>query len=225
MNATPQLILLPGLGADQRLLEPQRWEFPDLLVPPWIPPRPKELLSDYAARMAAAVAPVAGRPLVLGGVSFGGMAAYEMAKHLKPDAVVLIASCRTRRGLRVVYRLARGLWPMLPVSVWSIAKWFSPPVARFTSRTAPDQRQLLIRMFKEMDPGFMHWVVQAILCWEPTPMDGTAVFHIHGRHDLMIPARRVDADAWIPDGGHMINITHPREVNAFLRRVMDGGMR
>jgi pimeloyl-ACP methyl ester carboxylesterase len=222
MSVTPQLILLPGLGADQRLLEPQRQEFPDLVIPSWIPPQSNERLPDYAARMAAAIAPLAGRPLVLGGVSFGGMAAYEMARHLKPDAVVLIASCRKRRGLRVVYRLARGLWPMLSVSVWSMAKVLSSPVARFTSRTAPDQRRLLIKMFKEMDPRFMHWVVQAILNWEPTPLDGVPVYHIHGRHDLMIPARRVDADVWIPDGGHMINVTHAREVNAFLRRVMDG---
>jgi pimeloyl-ACP methyl ester carboxylesterase len=222
MSASPQLILLPGLGADQRLLESQRQAFPDLLVPPWIPPRPDELLPDYAARMAAAIAPLRTERLVLGGVSFGGMAAVEIARHLKPDAVVLIASCSTRRGLRVVYRAARGLWPMLSLSVWNLAKLLSSPVARFTSETAPAQRDVLIRMFKEMDPRFMHWVVQAILSWDPAPLDGVPVFHIHGRHDLLIPARRVDADVWIPDGGHMINMTHAEAVNTFLRRVMDG---
>ena len=95
-----QLILLPGLGADHRLLEPQRRAFPQLIVPPWIPPRKNESLPDYAARMAETVTPSRDVPLVLGGVSFGGMLAYEMARHLKPDAVVLIASCRNRRGLR-----------------------------------------------------------------------------------------------------------------------------
>jgi pimeloyl-ACP methyl ester carboxylesterase len=111
------------------------------------------------------------------------------------------------------------------VSVWSMAKRIAPPVARFTSRTAPADRQVLIGMFKEMDPQFMHWVVQAILTWTPAPLDGIPVFHIHGRRDLMIPARRVDADVWIPDGGHLINVTHAGEVNAFLRRVMEGGMK
>ena len=57
MNTHFQLILLPGLGADHRLLEPQREEFPQLVVPAWIPPRAKESLPDYAARMAETVKP------------------------------------------------------------------------------------------------------------------------------------------------------------------------
>jgi pimeloyl-ACP methyl ester carboxylesterase len=39
----------------------------------------------------------------------------------------------------------------------------------------------------------------------------------------VIPAWRVDADEWIPDGGHMINVTHPDTVNAFIRRAIAGG--
>ena len=76
-------------------------------------------------------------------------------------------------------------------------------------------------MFKEMDSRFMHWVLQAILDWEPTPLEGVRVFQIHGapRPADSRPAgrgRRV-----IPDGGHLINVTHAKEVNAFLRRAME----
>ena len=39
MSNSHQLLLLPGLGADRRLFEPQRQAFPQLVVPPWIPPR------------------------------------------------------------------------------------------------------------------------------------------------------------------------------------------
>ena len=80
MNPTFQLILLPGLGADHRLLEPQRAAFPQLIVPPWIPPRKHESLPQYAERMAETVTPPHDVPLVLGGVLFGGMLAYEMAR-------------------------------------------------------------------------------------------------------------------------------------------------
>jgi pimeloyl-ACP methyl ester carboxylesterase len=219
-NPVFQLILLPGLGADHRLLEPQRQEFPQLVVPAWIPPHKNESLPDYAARMAETVKPSRDVPLILGGVSFGGMLAYEMARHLKPDAVVLIASCRTRHGLRPLCRSGRWLLPLVPVRAWDIAKLLAEPAARLRIGVPPARRDMAVTMFKEMDSRFMHWVLQAILRWEPCPLEGIRVFQIHGRRDLLIPARRVEADEIISDGGHLINVTHAREVNAFLRKAI-----
>lgn len=219
MKPAFQLILLPGLGADHRLLEPQRREFPHLMVPAWISPRDNESLPEYAARMADTVRPSPDLPLILGGVSFGGMMAHEMARHLRPEAVVLIASCRTREGLRPVYRIGRWLLPWVPAQTWGIAKLFAGPTMRTTSRTSAQQQDLLVAMFREMDSRFMHWVLQAILRWEPTPLENVRVLQIHGRRDLLIPARRVWADRLIPDGGHLINVTHAQETNAFVARA------
>jgi pimeloyl-ACP methyl ester carboxylesterase len=217
MPPTFQLILLPGLGADHRLLEPQRAAFPQLVIPPWIPPRKNESLPQYAARMAEIVAPSRDAPLILGGVSFGGMLAYEMARHLKPDAVVLIASCRTRKSLRPIY--APGRW--LPVTAWSLAKLFSGPVIRFRHRRSAAKRELLTAMFKESDSAFMRWTLRAILSWQSTPPADVPIYQIHGRRDRVIPASKVDADAWIPNGGHLINVTHADQVNAFIRNALD----
>ncbi len=219
-NAPFQLILLPGLGADYRLLEPQRAAFPQLIVPPWIAPRRRESLPDYAARLAETVSPVRDRPLILGGVSFGGMLAYEMAKHLRPDATVLIASCRARRGLRGVYRMGRWLLPLLPAPAWSVAKLLSGPVVQMRRGVPSERKALTVRMFKDSDSRFMHWTLQAILNWTPSPPPPTPVFHIHGGRDPLIPSHRVEADRLIPDGGHLINVTHADEVNAFLRETV-----
>ena len=241
MSSAFQLILLPGLGADHRLFEPQRRAFPQLIVPPWIPPRRKESLPGYAARMAKTVAPSRNAPLLLGGVSFGGMLAYEMARHLKPEAVVLIASCRTRRGLRPIYRVGGKFLPLLPAAAWSVPKLLAAPAMRLRGLSqfsrhgegcVADPRfcrengtvplgadVLVVEMFKEMDSRFMHWVLRALLGWRPTPLEGISVRQIHGRRDLLIPARRVEADEYIPGGGHMINVTHAKEVNAFLREA------
>jgi pimeloyl-ACP methyl ester carboxylesterase len=221
MNSAFQLILLPGLGADHRLLEPQRAAFPQLVVPPWIPPRKNESLPEYAARMAETVVSSRDEPLILGGVSFGGMLAYEMARRLKPNAVVLIASCRTRQSLHPSIVSWRGLLPMFPACTWSFAKLFAGPAMRITSRMSPSQQELLVTMFKEMDSRFMRWVVQAIMRWDPTPLEGVPVFQIHGGRDRIIPARRVAADVLIPDGSHMINVTHADEVNRFLGKAVE----
>jgi pimeloyl-ACP methyl ester carboxylesterase len=79
-------------------------------------------------------------------------------------------------------------------------------------------------MFKKSDSRFMHWVLQAILNWEPTPLEGVRVLQIHGRRDLLIRARNVQADEIVPDGGHLINVTHAKQVNAFLRKAMESDL-
>jgi pimeloyl-ACP methyl ester carboxylesterase len=220
MNSPFQLILLPGLGADHRLLEPQRAAFPQLIVPPWIPPRKNESLPQYAARMAETVSPSPDVPLVLGGVSFGGMLACEMAQYLEPKAVVLIASCRTRRSLRPIYTPGRWLLPFVPVQAWNIVKLLSGPLLRIKHRRSAAKREMLIAMFQDADPRFLHWIVQALLRWEATPLGGIPVYHIHGRRDPVIPARRVKPDRMIPNGSHLINLTHADEVNSFILRVL-----
>jgi pimeloyl-ACP methyl ester carboxylesterase len=219
MIAKFQLILLPGLGADHRLLEPQRAAFPQLIVPPWISPQKNESLPHYAARMAETVAPSRDMPLILGGVSFGGVLAYEMAQHLKPDAVVLIASCRSRKSLCPIYSAGRWLLPFAPLRAWSIAKLLSGPVMRLRHRRSVAKRELLIRMFKDSDASFMHWTLQALLNWESSPLAGIPAYHIHGARDPVIPARYVEADVIIPNGGHLINVSHAEDVNAFIRSV------
>jgi pimeloyl-ACP methyl ester carboxylesterase len=214
-----QLVLLPGLGADHRLLEPQRQAFPQLVVPPWIPPRARESLPEYAERMADTIKPSGDLPLVLGGVSLGGMLAYEMARHLKPHVVVQIASCRTRHAIRPSWRAGRWLLPLMPTFAWQFAKLLAGPVVRLRVRIPAARRDLAITMFRESDSRFMDWALRAILNWYPGRPEGVRVLQIHGARDLMIPVRRVSPDEVIPGGGHLINVTHPREVNDFIRRA------
>src|SRR5947209_3760184 len=88
----PALVLCSGMGADERLLHRQRAAFPSLHVPAWVEPEsPHEALAHYAERLAATVR--VGGPIVLGGVSLGGMLALEMAKHLRTEMLLLIAAC------------------------------------------------------------------------------------------------------------------------------------
>jgi pimeloyl-ACP methyl ester carboxylesterase len=218
MNPTFQLVLVPGMGADGRLFEPQREAFPQLQAPAWIPPTKNESLASYAARLAETVSPAPAAPLILGGASFGGMLAYEMARRLKPRAVVLIGSCCERRSLRPSLR---WLMPLFSEWTWNAAKMFAGPLMRVAGGTSVSQSKLLATMFREMDSLFMRWSAQAILSWDPAPLEGVPVLHIHGGRDRMIPARRVKADELIPDGGHLINVTHAEQVNAFLRKAME----
>ncbi|MDY0167014.1 MAG: alpha/beta hydrolase [Thermoguttaceae bacterium] len=218
-----KLILLPGVGADARLFEPQRAAFPDLLVPEWLPPEPKEPLPHYAARMAEAMAPLfeGAEPVVLGGVSFGGMVAYEAARHVRPAAVVQIASCRSRHAVRAMLRLTRPVAATMLPSALRVAKMMSPMAVELLTNLKTKQRNFFVEMFKEADPAFMKWALTTILDWEPAPPPDVPVRQIHGRRDLLISVSNVEADEVIPNGGHLINMTHPAEVNAFIRKAVN----
>ncbi len=212
-----QLVLLPGLGADCRQWEPQAAAFPSLMVPPWIPPLRGDTLPSYAARWPETVP--RRKPLVLGGSSFGGMLACEMARHLQPRAVILVGSCRSPNALN------RGvLWlrPILcRIPCWGIrtAKPLAPLAVQTFRNLKPEFRRLCATMFKAADPQWMRWAIGAILGWQPTPLADTPVFQIHGRRDRMIRASMVAADCLLPDGGHLLNLSHAAQVNDFIRKV------
>ncbi len=103
--------MLPGLGADARLFMAQGDAFPNLRVPAWLPPQRNEDLASYGQRMAEALGEE--EPFYLGGASFGGMIALEMASRLSPLGIFLIGSCASARSIptyaRVLGFFAQGL--------------------------------------------------------------------------------------------------------------------
>src|ERR1700712_4564404 len=99
----PRLILLPGLGIDERLFEPQRALRARIEVPAWLRFEVEETMEHYAQRMVETIDQSS--PFFLGGVSFGGMLALEMAKYLKPQAVIAIAACRAGREVAWPFRM------------------------------------------------------------------------------------------------------------------------
>ena len=213
-----RLVLLPGLGADAELLEPQRREFPGLEVPPWLEPRPAESLEEFGRRMAQASA-LDGRA-VIGGVSFGGMVATVMAGHVRPRALVLIASCTSGRAVRGYRRL---LAPVLASLPWSgpVPRALWPIVAWFFGAHAPDHRRALYRLLDQAPTPFVQWGLSAILRWSPASAPATRLRHIHGSSDRLLPIRVVQPTDVVPGGGHFINVTHAEQVNGCVRRAIE----
>ena len=216
MNISPQLVLLPGLGADRRLFRGQEDAFPDLVVPPWISPQAQESLAGYAQRFAETLAPA--RPFILGGVSFGGMVAYEMARHLRPEAVLLIGSCRSPKAVGHLFRVFRPILPILPVWFFDLVRACAPWGLRMARGLSPAQWELCVAISRDADPRLIKWGCRAILGWKPGPLPGVRIFQIHGQRDLLISAKRAGADELVPDGGHLICLTHTELVNEFLMR-------
>jgi pimeloyl-ACP methyl ester carboxylesterase len=204
--------MLPGLGADERLFEPQRAVLPRLEVPPWLPHDEDETLADYGRRMAATVDPT--EPFYLGGVSFGGMVAQEMARHLRPRAILLIASCRRGDAIAQHLKYFVRFADLFPERVFE--QGLSPAFASKFGRLDPQEEELLEQMFASVLPRFVRWGIAAITAWPGVEGLDVPIFHIHGSDDEWIPLKSVQPDQVIRGGGHLINLTHAAEVNAFL---------
>jgi pimeloyl-ACP methyl ester carboxylesterase len=219
-----RLVLIPGLGTDARLFEVQRTAFPHLETPAWIEPRRREPLAAYARRLAASIDP--STPMVLGGVSLGGMLALEMARHLPVRRLALIGSCRSPAAVRPwLFHAERASrpWP-----TWLLARMtvISPLVVGLGGTIPEDSRRLLVRMTQEVPMSFIRWGGRAILSWPGCPDPGVPVSHIHGGRDWVLPLRRgVAATRIVDQGSHVLNLSHPAEVNDFLRDELQAAER
>ena len=216
----PALIMFPGMGASQRMFQPQRLAFPDLIVPEWIEPKYKEPLPRYAQRMAEAIDP--GRPCIIGGASFGGMVALEVARYLDTRACLLISSVRSRKELPWRYRWLVPLVTTIPGTCQDLAAWgvrvgigLSRPFRKNTIQESP-----LTYMMGEQG-RFLRWASIATLRWKPRANSFRfPIEQIHGAADQVLHPDLTTPDRVIPDGGHALPLTHPAEINQFLHNAI-----
>lgn len=214
------LILLPGIGADARLFSVQRIAFPQLMVPPWLEPRWHESLADYARRMAESVHP--GGPCYVGGMSFGGMVALEMSRHLPVKACLLMSSIHSSRELPWWARiLGPGAWLLPPFTDWIVSAT-GTTLLRTVGPVLPKPLRHSCGHLSRMYPcPMLSWSCRAVVRWKPDPTRWPCpIHHLHGDRDRVLPHRNTSPTQLVPQGGHVLPLTHPFVVNDFLRNAM-----
>ncbi len=233
-----RLILLPGVGMTPDAFAPQRKAFGDgLVTPDWITPEPRETVTRYAQRWGGSIAETLGddgRPVFLGGVSFGGTLALAMAENLtpRPAAVFLIGAARHADGLS---GWAEGLA--------KLAAKLSPAALKKASRVGlfplglvdgldDAGIKLFTKMVNDLNPDVLHWTVASVADWvaaaspdHPASGDARAgspgggqppIFQIHGRDDRYYPLSKQHPDEVVDHGNHLIHLNHARTVNRWL---------
>lgn len=216
MADTRPLILLPGLGADGRMFNSIRPGLPQLVTPAWIEPLRHESIADYAQRYARQIDP--GRPCYIGGASFGGVMAQEVAAIL-PNARACFVIGSLRFGSRKPWRI-RALRPITPLV--GILPRVSPLLVRiFGSVIRPPTRGIMMQL-SDADARFLRWGAQSILSWQPAADVGRVrICQIHGERDRVFPIQMTEADLTVPGAGHLIVITHPQQVLQFIRSQIE----
>ena len=215
----PTLILFPGMGADQRLFQPQRALPYPLITPRWIEPEAGERLPDYARRMASRIE----KPdrFVLGGVSFGGMVAAELAANPQPAGLVLIATCLSSRSIPTAYWFVNALSKAIPNPLIGasarLPRRFLDLFATFDSA----ERHIMADMLAEMSVTSLRRMSGMIRSWPGAAPLTCPRLWLHGADDPVIPAKKVEPDVVIPGAGHLVNWTHADRVNEEITRFVE----
>jgi pimeloyl-ACP methyl ester carboxylesterase len=205
------LILLPGMGADARMFAALRADLPQIVTPPWIEPARRESLILYARRLATTIDP--GQPCYVGGASFGGVVALEMAAALHARACFLIGSVRSSQARPWQLALLRPMTPFI-----GVLPRMSPAVVRWIGQWIRPATRGVLMQLGDTDARFLRWAAHAILTWTPSPeVAHVRVCHIHGECDRVFPSRLAQADELVTGAGHLVSITHPTAVSEFLR--------
>lgn len=210
------------MGVDSRLFDAQKIAFPHLELPQWIPHRRRESLGDYAARFAHTLNPTDPRPLVIGGVSMGGMIALELSRHLTTAAaVILIGSCTSGRAVAPFMRAIEHVSRPVPSRLISAGKMLAAPFLGQGAVPRADRRQLG-QMLSDIPVTFLRWSGRAIMEWPGVDDATTPVHQIHGSYDRVIPAARLSRppDSIVRGGAHVLNLSHPLEVNQFIATIV-----
>jgi pimeloyl-ACP methyl ester carboxylesterase len=210
----PRLILIPGMGADERLFAPQRLAGLDFDVPRLLEPVMDETMRTYADRIARELS--LDEPCVVGGASMGGMIACEIAAIRRVERVILIASCPSEAGLRPSYRAAEWCLRRFPDPVLRTGCQIGSRLVEFRDGRPPEISRLVMDMLESVSIRTLKRMSRMIVNWRSAAPVTCKVHHIHGERDHVIPMHRVRPDEVVPGGGHLINLTHAAEVNSFI---------
>ncbi len=211
-----RLVLLPGLGADDRMFAGLRCSGLELVTPTLPEPGVRQTLASYARTLADRQR--IGPADAVGGASFGGFVAAEIAAQRRVAALVLIGSALSPREVPPYYAVMERLSRMLPDGFFASAPRNHPLILAKFGRLSPAQRALFLDMAAKTSPALLRRGLRMIFGWDGVRQgDLTCPVHrIHGRLDRLIRAPSAREAALVAGGGHLIAMTHPEAVGRLI---------
>lgn len=205
-----KLIILPGLGADCRMyMDPAYGNLQNAVFPDWPSYRGEQSITDLAKRIVAAHD--IKEQDIIGGSSLGGIVAAEISRLVKIQKLILIGTTLVPGTINPLLKHLSIFAEFAPIGL----------MQKLTS-TLPIVREItVIRMFCGVESSFIRAMSKAIFKWQGVPEPGCEVYHLHGARDRIIFPPQRGAEI-IPDGGHLIAMTHGSRVSTFIATALHG---
>ncbi len=174
-----------------------------------------ESIESYASRILCQIN--SPNPILFG-LSFGGIMAIEVAKLIKTEKVIIIASAKEKSEIPFYFRLMGklGLLNLVPLS---FLKNYNFITSWFFGAKKESERTLLKQILKDTDVFFLKWALEKVINWENKNKLNNS-FHIHGTHDRILPIKFVKSDYQIENGGHFMTLSHSEEISKILNKAL-----
>lgn len=208
---------ISGLGIDERALcrivLPEEFEIRHVR---WIEPEKKEPFRDYCKRLSAQIDFSA--PVILAGMSFGGMTSCELSKIIPVKKIILLSSISNRNELPKRYRFLAffNLQNLIPPSWVTHANFI---LYWLFGLKKADEKNLLKDIMDDISENFLVWAANTILKWDNTE-EPPNVVRIHGTRDRVLSFIEEEVEYPVKDSGHFMVYTHSAEVNAALNEIL-----
>jgi len=210
------LYFVPGTAASSKIFEhlslPENLFEVHLLE--WILPTHKEEpIVDYAKRMCAFIKHE--NPVLIG-VSFGGLMAQEMSKHIQVSKIVLISSVKSNREFS---KLLHGFRKTKSYLLFPSQLLNKPAFLKrvFIGATLKKKRAQYDRYLSKREPLYLDWAIYALLHWkQESPLPNT--LHIQGTKDAIFPVKYLQNYIPVQNGSHVMILTRAREISNLLTK-------
>jgi pimeloyl-ACP methyl ester carboxylesterase len=212
-----RVVLFSGMGADARLFRSIRIPEAEIVTPDHAAPAPGETLTQYATRIADGLSIQPDD--IIGGISFGGMLAGEIAHQRRVAGLILLGSCLQPDRLPRSYRRIERFGVLIPDFLLRFRTW--RPLVRW--RFAPitrDAETCLIEMANRCSTAQIRAFGRMIMGWSGVNDVSCPVLSIHGDSDQIIPVRSASPEIILKDAGHAFTLTHARQTSSAIREFL-----
>ena len=216
-NALKDIYCISGLGADRRVFQKLKFKGYQPVHIDWLKPNKREDIASYAKRLTEQIK--SPNPILIG-LSFGGIIAVEIAKHIAVEKVILVSSAKQYSEIPIYFRMFRWfpIHRLIPFKslLWAIY-WL---INWFFSLENIEERKLLKKILVDTDAQFLKWAIDRVVFWK-NQIVPQVIYHLHGTSDRIFPLAFVDSDITIEKGGHFMIMNRADRISQLLDRLIN----